>query len=70
VGIAASSALLSWRLATLTGSGQNTLGVSRDHLLAAGRDVILLLVAFAIVAGAVSLLRSSPKPLAPAHVSA
>jgi EmrB/QacA subfamily drug resistance transporter len=70
VGIAASSALLSWRLATLTGSGQNTLGVSRDHLLAAGRDVILLLVAFAVVAGAVSLLRSSPKPLAPAHVSA
>jgi MFS family permease len=61
VGIAAASALLSWRLVTLTGSGHNTLDVPRDHLLAAGRDVILLLVGFAIVAGAVSLLRNPSK---------
>jgi EmrB/QacA subfamily drug resistance transporter len=61
VGIAAASALLSWWLATLTGSGHNTVGVSRDHLLAAGRAVIVLLVGFAVVAGAVSLLRSSSK---------
>jgi EmrB/QacA subfamily drug resistance transporter len=61
VGIAAASALLSWRLAALTGSGHNTLDVPPQHLLAAGRDVILLLGAFAIVAGAVSLLRSQSK---------
>jgi EmrB/QacA subfamily drug resistance transporter len=70
VGIAAASALFSWRLATLTGSGHNTLDVSPQYLLAAGRDVILLLGGFAIVAGAVSLVRSSTKSSPPASTSA
>jgi len=48
VGIAAASALLSWRLAMLTGSG-NTLGAQPPYLLSAGRDVIILLSGFAAV---------------------
>jgi MFS family permease len=60
VGIAASSALLSWRLAELTGSGHNTLHAQAHHLLSAGGDVILLLGGFAAVAGAISLVRVAP----------
>jgi MFS family permease len=68
VGIAAASALLSWRLAVLTGSG-NTLGAQPHYLLSAGRDVILLLGGFAAVAGAISLVRSPSKPPAPRKAS-
>ena len=60
MGIAASSALLSWRLAELTGSGHNTLHAQAHHLLSAGRDVILLLGGFAAVAGLISLVRVAP----------
>lgn len=60
VGIAASSALLSWRLAELTGSGHNTLHAQAHHLLSAGGDVILLLGGFAAVAGLISLVRVAP----------
>jgi hypothetical protein len=69
VGIAAASALLSWRLAMLTGSG-NTLGAQPHYLLSAGRDVILLLGGFAAVAGAISLVRTPSQPPAPRNASA
>jgi MFS family permease len=55
VGVAAASSLLAWRLAVLTGSGHNTLHANADHLLSAGRDVIVLLGSFAAIAGAISL---------------
>jgi EmrB/QacA subfamily drug resistance transporter len=60
VGIAAASALLSWRLAELTGSGHNTLHAQAHHLLSASGDVILLLGGFAAIAGAISLVRVAP----------
>src|SRR5215831_7922888 len=58
VGIASASALLSWRLASLTGSGLNTLHAPASLLSSAGRDVVLLLGSFAAIAGAVSLVRT------------
>ena len=54
VGIAAASALLEWRLEALTGLA-GTVHAAAPALLAASRDVILLLAAFALVAGAMSL---------------
>jgi MFS family permease len=62
VGVAAASSLLAWRLAVLTGSGYNTLAAEGRHLLAAGRDVIVLLGSFVAAAGALSLTRTSPPP--------
>jgi hypothetical protein len=61
VGVAAASSLLAWRLAVLTGSGHNTLAAEGRHLLAAGHDVIVLLSSFVAVAGALSLIRTSPR---------
>jgi nitrate/nitrite transporter NarK len=58
VGVAAASSLLAWRLAALTGSGHNTLHANAHHLLAAGRDVIVLLGSFAAIAGAISLTQT------------
>ena len=58
VGIAAASALLSWRLAILTGSGHNTLHAPAFHLSSAGRDVVLMLGGFATIALGISLLRT------------
>jgi hypothetical protein len=58
VGIAAASALLSWRLAVLTGSGHNTLHALGLHLSSAGCDVVLLLGSFAAIAGAISPVRT------------
>src|SRR5262249_22480332 len=58
VGIAAASALLSWRLASLTGSGNNTLHAPAGLLSSAGRDVVLLVGSFAAIAGAISLVRT------------
>jgi len=57
-GIAAASSLLAWRLAVLTGSGDNTLHANADHLITAGRGVIVLLGIFAAIAAAVSLAQS------------
>src|SRR5262245_16878512 len=62
VGVAAASSLLAWRLAVLTGGGHNTLHAGARDLLSAGRDVIVLLGAFAAVAGALSLTRTSSVP--------
>jgi len=58
VGIASASALLSWRLASLTGSGLNTLHAPASLLSSAGRDVVLLLGSFAAIAGGISLVRT------------
>ena len=60
VGVACASAVLSWRLAALTGIGHTTLGAPREALLAAVNDGLWLLIAFAAIAGAVSVLRGRP----------
>jgi EmrB/QacA subfamily drug resistance transporter len=57
VGIAASSALLSWQLEVLTGRISGTIGVAADALIGASRAVLLLLAALAALAGAISLFR-------------
>jgi MFS family permease len=57
IGVAAASSLLAWRLAVRTGSGHNTLHAEAHQLLAAGRDVIVLLGSFAAMAGVISLAR-------------
>ena len=57
IGVAAASALLAWRLALRTGSGHNTLHAEAQQLLAAGRDVTVLLASFAAMAGVISLAR-------------
>jgi MFS family permease len=57
IGVAAASSLLAWRLAVRTGSGHNTLHAEAQQLLAAGRDVIVLLGSFAAMAGVISLAR-------------
>jgi MFS family permease len=61
VGIAAASALLSWRLEISTGSGHNTLHAPALDLSSAGRDVVLLLGSFAVIAGATSLVRTQSR---------
>jgi EmrB/QacA subfamily drug resistance transporter len=62
VGVAAASSMLSWRLEGLAGSGGHTLVASASDLLEAVRQSLPLLIAFAVVAGAVSLLRSHRVP--------
>jgi EmrB/QacA subfamily drug resistance transporter len=59
LGVAAASSLLAWRLAALTGSGQNTLHANAHQLLSAGRDVIVVLGSFAAIAGAISLAQTA-----------
>jgi EmrB/QacA subfamily drug resistance transporter len=54
VGIAAASMLLGWRLEVLTGLVGDTIHAPAPALLSAARDVVLLLGAFAVVAGAMS----------------
>jgi EmrB/QacA subfamily drug resistance transporter len=58
LGVAAASAVLSWRLSPSTGVTGRTLGVQEAALLAAVGDVLLMLAAFAAVAAGASLLRS------------
>jgi EmrB/QacA subfamily drug resistance transporter len=62
VGIAAASTLLSWRLEALTGLASGTIHAAAPALLSAGRDVILLLCAFAFIAGAMSMTRTHRSP--------
>src|SRR5437868_13190543 len=57
IGVAAASSLLAWRLALRTGSGHDTLHAEAQQLLAAGRDVTVLLASFAAMAGVISLVR-------------
>ena len=63
VGVAFPSAVLSWRLAVRTGIEVNsTLVVSTQTLLAGVSDGLLLLIAFAVIAGVISLLKEPPPP--------
>jgi nitrate/nitrite transporter NarK len=59
IGIAAASAVLSWRIEMLTGRSGSTVDVADDLLAAAGRDVTLMLTAFAVLAGLISIARVS-----------
>ncbi len=68
LGVAGAAALLSARLAAKTGSGAQTLGVPDTILFDGINEVLLLLIAAAIVAGLTSLLVRLPPP-APATAS-
>ena len=61
LGVAGASAVLSWRLAALTGVGDRTLGVSEQAVLEAVNEVLPLLVTAAIGAGLTAVLRASPR---------
>jgi len=69
IGVAGASAVLSWRLAALTGVGDRTLAAPEEALLAVVSDGLLLLIGFAIVAGATSMFRASPPALKAAWAS-
>jgi hypothetical protein len=60
IGVAGASAVLSWRLAALTGIGDRTLAAREEAVLGAVSDGLLLLVAFAAIAGLTSALRAPP----------
>ena len=60
VGVAGASAVLSWRLAALTGVGDRTFAAREEAVLGGVSDALLLLVAFAVIAGATSVLRAPP----------
>jgi MFS family permease len=62
IGVAGASALLSWRLEALTGVGNRTLAAPEEALFGAVKDGLLLLVGFAIVAGATSVFRAVLRP--------
>jgi MFS family permease len=64
LGVAGAAALLSSRLAAKTGSGAQTLGVPETILFDGIEEVLLLLIAMAIVAGLASLLARVPPPAA------
>lgn len=61
LGVAGASAVLSWRLAALTGAGDRTLGVSEQAVLRAVDEVLPLLIAAAIGAGLTAVLRAPPR---------
>lgn len=61
LGVAAASAMLSWRLSLATGVTGRTHGMPEAALLAAVGDVLLMLAVFATIAGGASLLRSSAR---------
>jgi EmrB/QacA subfamily drug resistance transporter len=61
IGVAGSSAVLSWRIGVLSGVGNHTLTASEEAVLGAVSDGLLLLTAFAVVAGATSVLRAPPR---------
>jgi EmrB/QacA subfamily drug resistance transporter len=62
LGVAAASTTLSWRLENLSGVHDQTLGTPTQLLLSAANQVLVLLAAFALVAGAAALLRGSRQP--------
>jgi hypothetical protein len=57
LGVAAASAMLSWRFDARTGLGDHTMGAPEQGLLGGVADGMWLLVAFAVVAGLTSILR-------------
>jgi len=56
IGIAAATALLSWRIETLSGVSGHTVGVPPAAVLGGAHAVVLLLAAFAVIAAVISLL--------------
>jgi MFS family permease len=59
-GIAGGSALLALQLGAVAGvDGQRTVDIAAHMLIAAGRDVLVMLCCFAVLAGAISLMRTS-----------
>ena len=61
LGVAGASAVLSWRLAALTGVGDRTLGVSEQAVLAAVNETLPLLVTAAIGASLTAVVRAPPR---------
>ena len=61
VGVAASSVVLAWRLESATGVHQRTAGASEAAILAAARDVLVLLALFGALGAAMALIRSDSK---------
>jgi EmrB/QacA subfamily drug resistance transporter len=64
LGVACASAVLSWRLDALAGTGDNTMGAPDQALLQAVGNGLLVLIAFAAVATVASLLRGPPRAAA------
>ena len=60
-GIAGASTLLAFGIHTLAGHSVSTMDASAPTLIAAGRNVILLLCGFGVLAGALSLMRTVPR---------
>jgi hypothetical protein len=63
-GVAAASTLLAWRLELATGVHGRTVAASEQALLGAVQHVMLLLAAFAVIAGITSSLRDRKKAAA------
>jgi hypothetical protein len=60
-GIASASALLALRLAATAGLEGGTTAAAAPALVAASRDVVILLCGFGVLAGALSLMRTVPR---------
>jgi EmrB/QacA subfamily drug resistance transporter len=60
-GIAGASALLALRLGAAAGLNGGTTEASAPTLVAASRDVVILLGCFGVLAGALSLMRTAPR---------
>jgi MFS family permease len=60
-GIAGASALLALRLGAAAGLNGGTTEASASTLVAASRDVVILLCCFGVLAGALSLMRTAPR---------
>jgi hypothetical protein len=60
IGIAAAAAVLSWQLAERAGHSVSMLQAPHADRLAASHAVIILFAAFALLAGAASLIRGRP----------
>jgi len=58
LGVSASSSVLTWRLEVLAHAGGRTRTVPASALIAAVSDALMLLVAFAVIAGIASLVRT------------
>jgi MFS family permease len=60
-GIAGASALLAIRLSATAGLEGGTMAAAAPALVAASRDVVILLCGFGALAGALSLMRTAPR---------
>lgn len=66
-GIATAAAVLSWRLASLSGHSSGTLHAPRHDLIDAAHIVIAVFAVFCLIAAGASLIR--PRPMAPRYRS-